>query len=1061
MRPRRSRAPKIMCLLTLSVVVGQLEVAQDAEEPLPANGDCALHFSKTMLAAADLSVAVGMDITEHGGTEPPSPRSTQHHHPCPGAAGCSAGPTLLQRAASYLATLTSSDNIGKPGPARIALPTLLQRAVSFLSTLKSNAKIVEPGPGQIAALSTEVSTEVVSHYGVRYTFMKAAIGFVFLSVVVIMHEVLPRWHMKGTSRRWWLHLVFACHAIFESIQCAVLVSFSFDLAVAIGGNSSRSGLILGCNGLGYAAGTASARVLCSVLDQKYIRQLAIVSPAMIALLYIFLAALFLSNSVHGPQITQSFLGVRLLAGFFQGLSQLFGYVVRSVTPAGEQVRLSIIEYAALVGGIGLGFVLSSTAVMAVRGKHVTSVYEMAAEPLIVVALLSVADSLMLLLLVPRDLKTLAHAEWQDGSSPIAETQVRRESRRFIVLLCAAAVFLTTSVGVGVKVTTFSVLEGGGWEKKDISFSIGLVMFVGALAAVLFLFSRELGHVRNKLVICGLLLVGALGTGLLFRVTSIWQCLAADCLIYASIVPLAAIADGIAFMAVKPESSCSLQNLAFGKKCVIALAELSAVPIVGLLAAKGGHTLYAAAQLAVIGMVALAYWQIMSLTPRVVGSGQGSESCALCTDDQKQPWPRLDPRRCERGNALPKNQDSRKVYRQLEKELLATQTRCCASAIDKRFLMTLQCVIPDFLEIRESVNGKGLFTTRPLRRGELVHMSRFHLIPNQLGHILLQTSCGDYAIDVVTHYFLSRSSGMRKATYFDSFTNHSCNPNVFYTDATWEADHLSGDYAVVARQDIQAGAELTVDYDFLQWDAVDSAIESCWCLESMCRGSIQGFSTWSFEDALSKVGEVEEHVRIPWLQEHSHVLYQQLAPPEGLRIVQMPGQGWGLVAERPFVAGDVLLYGECLRFDASSIRHIVLAVLPLPEDAIELHPFTLVVDVEHSADPSACDHRRFFGFVFCSGSCEANSAIRYTSGEGDGTCALRQRFRLIATKQIDTNEPLSCHAPTAEVPGLGSSADSSSSEWLLSSLADSSVEVFDIYDNTADVGVQVDASLAGG
>jgi hypothetical protein len=62
----------------------------------------------------------------------------------------------------------------------------------------------------------------------------------------------------------------------------------------------------------------------------------------------------------------------------------------------------------------------------------------------------------------------------------------------------------------------------------------------------------------------------------------------------------------------------------------------------------------------------------------------------------------------------------------------------------------------------------------------------------------------------------------------AFINHSCDPNC-------EADEIKGRVWIIAARDIQAGEELTYDYNLYDGDLDDPS--PCFCGACNCRGSM--------------------------------------------------------------------------------------------------------------------------------------------------------------------------------------------------------------------------------
>jgi len=124
-----------------------------------------------------------------------------------------------------------------------------------------------------------------------------------------------------------------------------------------------------------------------------------------------------------------------------------------------------------------------------------------------------------------------------------------------------------------------------------------------------------------------------------------------------------------------------------------------------------------------------------------------------------------------------------------------------------------------VEVRSSrIHGAGLYTTKAARAGDVVYVGR-------PGRIVRRTEIP--GLTPVERNHLDQVGG-------DSFEvieppgchiNHSCDPNVE------EPDHVG-----VARRDLAAGEEITLDYDRI---ACLDAPFPCACGSPACRGIVRG------------------------------------------------------------------------------------------------------------------------------------------------------------------------------------------------------------------------------
>jgi SET domain-containing protein len=126
-----------------------------------------------------------------------------------------------------------------------------------------------------------------------------------------------------------------------------------------------------------------------------------------------------------------------------------------------------------------------------------------------------------------------------------------------------------------------------------------------------------------------------------------------------------------------------------------------------------------------------------------------------------------------------------------------------------------------LIIRESrIHSHGCYTTRPIRKGSLVL--------EYVGERLTNEQADDLYDDIPITYLFGLDSGKHVLDGYGvaAFVNHSCAPNC-------ETDQIRGKIWVIALRDIEAGEELTYDYNLFDGD--DDA--PCLCRTPRCRGSL--------------------------------------------------------------------------------------------------------------------------------------------------------------------------------------------------------------------------------
>ncbi len=117
--------------------------------------------------------------------------------------------------------------------------------------------------------------------------------------------------------------------------------------------------------------------------------------------------------------------------------------------------------------------------------------------------------------------------------------------------------------------------------------------------------------------------------------------------------------------------------------------------------------------------------------------------------------------------------------------------------------------------RSSISGDGMFARQPIRKGEVVVIVG--------GQVMTETEFADFQathsfynfIQIDKKLYLVEDPAITRS--LNGSMNHSCDSN------TWMDD----DVTLVARRDIEAGEELTVDYALF-------TTQSNWMLDHRCR-----------------------------------------------------------------------------------------------------------------------------------------------------------------------------------------------------------------------------------
>ena len=128
-------------------------------------------------------------------------------------------------------------------------------------------------------------------------------------------------------------------------------------------------------------------------------------------------------------------------------------------------------------------------------------------------------------------------------------------------------------------------------------------------------------------------------------------------------------------------------------------------------------------------------------------------------------------------------------------------------------------------IRKSpIHGRGLFASRPIRKGEIVAIKGGHILDRPaLARVRRRIAASYIQIDDLFYIGALRSA---EVALNKIFVNHSCEPNL----------GIRGQITFVARRAIEAGEELTYDWA-MEEDA--PAVTRCACGAHRCRGRLTG------------------------------------------------------------------------------------------------------------------------------------------------------------------------------------------------------------------------------
>ncbi len=135
------------------------------------------------------------------------------------------------------------------------------------------------------------------------------------------------------------------------------------------------------------------------------------------------------------------------------------------------------------------------------------------------------------------------------------------------------------------------------------------------------------------------------------------------------------------------------------------------------------------------------------------------------------------------------------------------------------------------------HGAGAFAIEPIAKGELIA-----IFTGRITHAS-ETDFDDYHLQVGEEHYLGPSGEL------DDLVNHSCEPNAGFSPQSANETPI-----LIARRDIAAGEEITMDYNAIidesGWEGF-----ACGCGASTCTGMVRSFRDLS---------DMKKQALKPWL-----------------------------------------------------------------------------------------------------------------------------------------------------------------------------------------------------
>jgi hypothetical protein len=272
-----------------------------------------------------------------------------------------------------------------------------------------------------------------------------------------------------------------------------------------------------------------------------------------------------------------------------------------------------------------------------------------------------------------------------------------------------------------------------------------------------------------------------------------------------------------------------------------------------------------------------------------------------------------------------------------------------------------------------------------------------LVEDKPGKVPLKTSHGgNYMLDVVTHTVKQWDEGMRQMYAFDSFMNHSCDPN--NVSVTIYKNSAEVTYFQQAVRHIAPGEEITCDYTLFEYDCPDKAIDPCECGSQQCLRCVYGFKHLTLDQKLQRLPWVDQCVIDAWLADDQVVRYYDLRRtiPDSVRIEDAGSDDEGhpcfkMIANRDFAKDETVFANQSVYINEGECLVVVMN-----SKAFQLNLLTHTINRGNGL-------REFYGFdSFMNHACEPNSLMVYNSATS---------YRTVCCKPIPAGTEITCDYET--------------------------------------------------
>ena len=168
-------------------------------------------------------------------------------------------------------------------------------------------------------------------------------------------------------------------------------------------------------------------------------------------------------------------------------------------------------------------------------------------------------------------------------------------------------------------------------------------------------------------------------------------------------------------------------------------------------------------------------------------------------------------------------------------------------------MNTICDIIDVIEIKKNRYGEnGLFCKKRIKKNTFICATKLQIIENSNDIQKYEIKYNNIVYELSNVHSVEIANNKRFLSDFDSFINHSCDPNTYWPSIS---DDL---YVAISLRDISVGEEITTDYSLFDYSCDGHELKKCKCNSKKCRRVIKGFINENIDYQLANLPLVDQN-----------------------------------------------------------------------------------------------------------------------------------------------------------------------------------------------------------